>query len=169
MARAAVRHKNITGGDAKSRPIRKLVPEGKYSALIAKAKLGATNASLSKMTVEYQITGVIDEESGAVETEGKDVKAIIGQRIFQDYLLEEDVRYPDLAQVHRYELVRLLDATEAPYDDQGFDTDDVEGKGVLIRVVHREGNKTDDDGNKIIFANVKDVDSPDPINEDDLI
>ncbi len=169
MARVAVRHKDITKDDAKKRPVRKLVPEGRYSALVANAKTGASSTNLAKMTVEFQLTGVLDEESGAIETEGDDVKKLIGQRIFQDYLLEEDTRYPELAKMHRYELVRLLDATDAPYDNEGFDTDDIEGKGVLIRVVHREGNKTDDDGNKIVFANVKDVDNPEPISEEDLV
>jgi hypothetical protein len=169
MARVAVRHKNITAGDAKKRPVRKLVPEGRYAALIPNAKLGASNTQLSKLTVEFQITGVLDEETNAIETDTEEAKPVIGQRMFQDFLLEEDTRYPDLAAVHRYELVKLLDACDAPYDDDGFDTDDIVGKGVLIRVVHREGNTLDEDGNKRVFANVKDVDNPEPVNEDDLV
>ena len=169
MPRVAVNHKSITDPDARRRPVRKLVPEGRYAAIIANAKTGATNNNLSKITVEFQMTGILDEETNAIETETEDAKPIIGQRIFQDYLLEEDVRYPDLALVHRYELVRLLEATEAPYDDEGFDTDDLVGKGVLVRVVHREGSKKDDEGNPMVFANVKDVDSPEPVNESDLV
>lgn len=165
MARVAVRHPGMTDPSAKNKPVREVVPEGKYSALIHEVKDGATRSDLAKITVEFLVMGKVDEETGAVDKDDKST----GRRVFQDYVLERNEQYPDLSDRWRWELIMLLDAAGAPYDDDGFDDEDLKNKAVLITVRHREGDKTDDEGNPIVFTNITHVEDPEPVDESDLV
>lgn len=165
MAKVQVKHNNITGEDAKQAPKKEPIPIGRYHALTMKVGTGVTNHKpipFQKISVEYQLIARIEEE-GELNEEQK------GRRVYQDYILEADESRPELSEQWRYELVSLLDACGAEYDDDGFDTDDISQKQVIITVRHREGDKVNEDGEKMIFTNVKKVESAEQVNEDDLI
>lgn len=165
MARVEVRHKGLTDPGAKAKPVREVVPEGKYSAMLHEVKGGATRSHMAKITCEFIVLGRVDEDTGEVNKGDK----FTSRRVFQDFILERNEEYADLSDRWRYELVMLLDATGCPYDDDGFDDNDLKGKAVLITVKHREGDKKDDDGNPLIFPNVTLIEDPEPVSEDDLV
>lgn len=166
MARVTVKHQGITNPDAKKPPKREPIPEGTYAAIIMKAVPGGTrsNPPLAKVAVEFQIL------YAQLEDGSKD-EALKGRRAFQDFILEPDESMPDLSERRRYELVMLLDATSVEYTDDGFDSDHLHNKSVLITIKHREGNKVDPEtGNKPIFTNVTKIDAiSDGSDDDDLL
>ena len=164
MAKVKVTHPGMTSKEAKTAPKREPIPPGKYAALIMNVNQGSTNhqTPLSKVSVEYQILHAMSEEGQHDETHR-------GRRVYQDYILEHDPSMPDLSEQRRWELVMLLDACNADYDDDGFDPDHLKEKSVHITVRHREGNKVDDEGNKRIFSNVVKVDTAEEVSEDDIV
>jgi hypothetical protein len=171
MAKVKVTHPGLTSQEAKDAPKREAVPPGRYHAQIMNVREGSTNHAepLKKVTAEFQILFMIveaDEEAGIEENQDVTHK---GRRVYQDYITEPENSSPDLSEQRRWELVQLLDATNAPYDDDGFDTDDLQEKVVIITVRHREGTKTDDDGKKRVFTNVTKVDTAEAIGDDDLV
>lgn len=165
MAKVKVSHPNITSEEAKEAPKREPVPPGKYHVLIMNVNQGSTKHStpLSKISVEFQILFGLGEDGQKHDEEHA------GRRVYQDFILEHDPSMPDLSEQRRWELVMLLDACNVEYDDDGFDTDHLKEKAVIITVRHREGSKTDDDGNKRIFTNVVKVDSSEPVDEEDIV
>jgi hypothetical protein len=164
MARVAVTHKALTGDDATTAPKREPVPPGKYHAIIMNVAEGSTKhkAPMSKISVEFQIVYRIAEDNSHDDQHQ-------ARRVYQDFILEDDESMPDLSEQRRYELRMLLDACDIPFDDAGFDTDDLKEKPVIITVRHREGNSLDDDGNKRVFSNVVKVDSAEAIAAEDLV
>lgn len=165
MAKVKVTHKGLTSEEAKEAPKREPVPPGQYHTLICNVSEGATRHStpLSKISVEFQIIFMVGEDGQQDETHQ-------GRRVYQDFILEHDEGMPDLSEQRRWELVMLLDACNAEYDDEGFDPDDLKEKKVLITVRHREGKEDDPvTGQKRIFTNVVKVDSTEPVEEGDLI
>lgn len=164
MARVAVTHPKLTGEDAKQAPKREPIPPGKYNAIIMNVSAGSTKhqTPLSKVSVEFQIVHQVLDDG-----ETDDIHK--SRRVYQDYILEDDPSMPDLSEQRRYELRCLLDACDVDFDDDGFDTDDLKEKPVIITVRHREGNQLDDDGNKRIFTNVVKVDSAEEITSEQLV
>jgi hypothetical protein len=157
MPKVKVTHPNIAGEDATAPPVRTPIEPGTYEAAIVGVALGTTKGEhkLMKMSVSYQVLNKIAED-------GKAEKVESGRRVFQDYILEADLNYPDLSDQRRFELRQLLDATGVPFDDDGFDTDHFitePHKRVRITVKHREGTELDDAGRKRIFTNVTKVDA----------
>lgn len=165
MPDVRITHESITNDEAKKPPKREPVPEGYYHAAIVQGKPGSTNHKppLVKISVEFQLLFKTDENG-----EEKEEAGVQGRRVYQDYILEPEDGKPDLNDVRRYELRQLLDAAAVPYTDQGFNTDHLAGKTVLILVKHRTGNQQDEDGNFPIFTNVRRVDSVGPVSADDL-
>lgn len=165
MAKVKVTHPKLTSDDAKEAPKREPIPPGRYCAMIMKAAEGSTKHTtpLSKISVEFQILyGLGEDGQGHDETH-------LGRRVYQDYILEHDPTMEDLSEQRRWELVMLLDGAGVDYDDDGFDPDHLKEKTVIITVRHREGTKTDDDGNKRIFSNVTKVDSTEAVSADDIV
>lgn len=164
MAKVKVTHKNLTSPDATTAPKREPVPPGPYHATIVGAAEGATKHStpLHKISVVFQILFGVAED-------GTHDESCIGRRVYQDYIIEDDPSMPDLSEQRRYELRMLLDATGIPFDDEGFDLDDLKEKTVVITVRHREGSKLDDEGNKMVFTNVVKVDSTEQVDDSDLV
>lgn len=165
MAKVPVKHSDITSDDAKKAPKREPIPIGRYHAVTMKVNQGITGHKpepFAKISVEFQIVAMIGED-GELDESHK------GRRVYQDYILEPDEMRPDLSEQWRYELVQLLDACDAEFDEDGFDDDDIKQKRVIISIRHRQGDKTDEDGNTIVFTNVKKVESAEEVSEDDLI
>lgn len=164
MPEVKVTHQSITDDEAKKPPKRDPVPQGYYHATIVEAKQRSTNHKppLAKISVEFQILFQTDENG-----EDKD-GAHQGRRVYQDYILEPEDGKPDMNDIRRYELRQFLDATGIPYTDDGFNTDHLAGKTVLILVKHRTGKQADEDGNFPTFTNVRRVDSVGPVSADDL-
>lgn len=165
MAKVKITHPSITNEDATQAPKREPVPEGKYAALIMSANLGATQGTppLGKVVVEFQVLFGITEENAHDET-------YQGRRVYQDYILEHDPSMPDLSATRRYELRMLLDACDVKYDDEGFDTDELTTKNVIITVRHRKGRQLDPDTNKFpVFTNVVKVDTTEEVGADDIV
>lgn len=165
MARVRVTHQNITSEDASKKPKRVLVPAGQYAAMIMSANQGATkgNPPLAKVAVEFQIKYGLGEDG----TEHDETHQ--GRRVYQDFVLEDDPTMADMSAQRRWELRMLLDACDVKFDDEGFDTDELLEKHVIITVRHRKGREQDDDGNPIFFTNVTKVDSEEAIDGDTLI
>lgn len=165
MPKVQVTHKKLTDPNAKKAPRRDPVPVGRYHSIIMNVSQGTTkhDEPLLKITCEFQLVALIKEE-GELEEKG-----IQGRRVYQDFIIQHSDDMPDMSERWRYELVSLLDATDVEYDDEGFDTDDLMQKPVIITVRHREGDKVDDNGEPIIFTNVKKVESPEEVDEDELI
>lgn len=165
MPRVKVTHKNLTDEEAKKAPKRTPLPVGPYHAVIQGASPGTTNhkTPLNKVSVEFQVVAKIEEDDTIVE------KPYQGRRVYQDYITEHSDDMPDISEIWRYELVSLLDAAQVDYDDEGFDTDDLLQKPVIVHIKHRTGDKEDDNGDPIIFMNVKKVESPEKVDEDELI
>lgn len=164
MAKVSVKHKSITSDEAKEAPKREPVPVGDYHAIIMNVMEGATRHEnpLSKISVEFQVLFAVDEEGNQDDTHA-------GRRVYQDYILEEAEGMPDMNEQRRYELVMLLDGCGVEYDDDGFDTDHLKEKTVVITVRHRTGNSKDDEGNPRIYTNVVKVDSTEAVAEGDVI
>lgn len=161
-----VTHRSLTSDEAKKAPRRDPVPVGTYHATIMNVSTGTTNHNdnpLMKISVEFQILFSIDPETGEKKEDQRN------RRVYQDYILEHDDSRPDLSEQRRYELRQLLDACDADFNDEGFDTDDLQERTVVITVRHRESNKVDDEGNKRIFTNVSKVDTAEEIAEGDVI
>lgn len=165
MAKVKVTHPKLTSDDAKEAPKREPVPPGKYHAIIMNVQEGSTKHAtpLSKVSVEFQLLFGLGADGKQHDETHK------GRRVYQDYILEHDPSMTDLSDQRRWELVMLLDGAGVEYDDSGFDTDHLKEKTVIITVRHREGTKTDDDGNKMIFSNVTKVDSAEAVGEDDIV
>jgi len=165
MAKVKVTHPNLTSEEAKEAPKREPIPPGRYHALIMNVTEGSTNhkTPLAKISVEYQIL------FGCGEDGQQHDETYMGRRVYQDYILEHDPSMQDLSDQRRWELVMLLDATGVDYGDDGFDTDEMKEKTVVITVRHREGSKVDEDGNKRIFSNVTKVDSATAPGDDEIV
>jgi hypothetical protein len=165
MPEVKVTHAGLKGDDAKVAPKRTPVPEGLYHAIIMSASLRTTKGSppLQKVSVEFQILFGVDEGSEAHDETQQ------GRRVYQDYILEADERWPDISDQRRYELRQLLDATEIPFTDDGFNTDHLINKSVKVTVRHRKGSEADSDGNLPIFTNVVKVDTAETVSADDLV
>jgi hypothetical protein len=104
-----------------------------------------------------------------VEEDGSVNDDMSGRRVYQDFILEKDPNYPSLDSQRRYELRMLLDATNTPFTDSGFNSDHIVNKSVKITVRHRTGKTPDQNGNLPVFSNVVKVDTAEVINEDDLV
>lgn len=163
MARVPVSHEGLKDPDAAVAPKREPVPEGTYMALITKSVMGSTNKApvLAKMSVEFQILHAIVND----ETD----ETCSGRRVFQDYILEPDPRYEDLSKQRRAEIRQLLDATNAPFDENGFDDEDIINKTVKIVVKHRKSREPDAEGNHRIFTQIDKIDSAEEVAPGDLI
>lgn len=165
MAKVKVTHPNLKGDEAKKPPRRDPVPPGWYHAQIMNISEGATkgNNPLAKITAEFQILFGVDENGEGQDTTSK------GRRVYQDFILEADPSMQDISEQRRYELRMLLDACNVEFDEDGFDTDDLQEKVVVIKVTHRKGDKTDEDGNQMIFTNVRRIDSAEKIDDEDVV
>lgn len=165
MPEVKVTHKGLTSDEAKEAPKRTPVPAGNYHAIIMGAALKMTKGAppLQKVSVEFQLLYGI-EENGSGHDEGSQ-----GRRVWQDYIVEDDDRYPDISETRRHELRQLLDATEIAFTDSGFNSDHLLNKSVVITIRHRKGDRADEDGNFPIFTNVVKVDTAEAVAADDLV
>jgi hypothetical protein len=165
MAKVKVAHKGLGSDDAKDAPKREPVAPGQYAAQTMGAVFGPTRHSppLEKVSVEFQILYGIGADGDEHD------ETFQGRRVYQDYILEPDPSMPDLNDQRRFELRQLLDATAAPFDDDGFDTDDLINKTVHITIKHRKGKQPDDDGHYPVFTNVTKVDTAEKVEADDLV
>lgn len=164
MPEVKITHAGITSEDAKTAPKREPVPEGTYQAVIVSAPSGATNHKppLAKVSVEFQLLYAVNEDGSQDDSHQ-------GRRCYQDYILEPEPAKPDMNEIRRYELRMLLDAAEVEYTDEGFNTDHLVNKNVIITVKHRKGRQQDEDGNYPIYTNVVKVDSAVPVDADALV
>lgn len=171
MAKVKVGHTNVTGDEAKKPPKRDPVDAGWYNALIVAATLATTTKSpiLTKVAVQFQILSRLPDDGEDKLPDGVNSEKDAGRRVFQDYILEPDPTMPQMNEQRRYELRCLLDAAEAKFDDDGFDTDDLIDKPVKIKVTNRAGNKVGEDGEVPIFSNVRKVESLATVEADDLV
>jgi hypothetical protein len=163
MPEVKVTHNKLTDPDAANKPPRRPpIVEGDYIAVIMAAPLGVTKGTppLNKVSVEFQILHTADERKDTSES---------GRRVFQDYVLEPDAAKPDLSAQRRWELRMLLDSAKVPYTDDGFNTDHLVTKTVKITVIHKKGDKVDDDGKPLMFTNIKKVDTAEEISDEDLV
>ena len=165
MPEITVTHKNLTGDEAKTAPKRNPVPPGSYHAIIMSAALKLTKATpaLQKVSVEFQILFGVDEKG-----EGHDDTSQ-GRRVWQDYIVEDDERYPDISETRQHELRQLLDATEIAFTATGFNSDHLVNKNVVITVRHRKSDRQDDEGNYMVFTNVVKVDTAEKVSPEDLV
>lgn len=155
MPDVKVTHDSLKDPTAKDPPPRDPVAPGTYVALITSAVLGVTKGVplLQKVTVQFQLLHMEKEDGTSDDT-------YQGRVVYQDYILEKDPSaHKERNQQRRYELVQLLDATNTPYNDDGFNTDHLANKNVKILVKHRAGTKADAEGKIPIFANVAKVDT----------
>ena len=142
MPQVKVTHEKLTSEDSKTAPVRVPIPPGNYHALIMAAQLRATRGTppLQKVSVEFQlIYGIEEDGTGHDETSQ-------GRRVYQDYILEHDDRYADISAQRRYELRMLLDATDIAFTDEGFNTDHLHNKSVVITVRHRKAKEANPRG-----------------------
>lgn len=161
MARVEVKHGGMTNPEAKKIPPRTPIPSGVYNSLIVGVQNGLTKGtpSLQKITVEFQLL---------FRSEDKD-ESFKNRRVFQDYVLEPGSN-EEVNQLRRAQLVQLLDATKTPYDDAGFDDEDLKNKPCKITIRSKKGNEVDPITNQpIMFANVVLVDTAEEINQNDLV
>jgi hypothetical protein len=161
-----VTHRDLKSDDAKTAPKRTPVPPGIYHALIMSASLKMTKGSppLQKLSVEFQLLFGVGEEGSTEHDETHQ-----GRRVYQDYILEDDERWPDISAQRRYELRQLLDATEIAFTDTGFNSDHLINKNVVITVRHRKSDQQDEDGNYRVFTNVVKVDTAEAVDSADLV
>lgn len=160
-----VTHKALTSDDAKTAPKRTPVPPGVYHAVIMSAahKLTRGSPPLQKVSVEFQILfGVEEDGSGHDETS-------TSRRVWQDYICEDDERYPEISETRQHELRQLLDSAGCPFTDTEFNSDHLLNKNVMVTVRHKKGSEADADGNYPIYSNVVKVDSVEKVSEGDLV
>lgn len=152
------------------KPLRTLVEEAEYEALIANVSEGTTNQSPPrlKITIEYQILKRIADGNETFK----------GRRIYQDYVIEPAGDDNDAREAWR--LKQVLEATKCKYDvvedTTVFNTDHLVGKPVKIEVTKRNGKLKPEDLAKPVeqrpavpqFNNVNRVDSL-TVNEDNLV
>jgi hypothetical protein len=161
MARVEVKHGGMTNPDAKKIPPRTPIPSGVYNALIVGVQNGLTKQTpaLQKVTVEFQI----------LYSSEKKEETFKNRRVFQDYVLESGSN-EETNQLRRAQLVQLLDATKTPYDDNGFDDDDLKNKPCRITIRSKKGNEVDPISNQpIMFANVVMVDTAEEVDQSALV
>lgn len=163
MAEVKVTHKDLGSEESKVPPKREVLPEGEYMSVIMGANVGTTNFQppLYKVAVEFQILHSTKEPEN---------EAYKGRRVFQDYIVEHDPANEEMSAQRRYELRMLLDATNTPFTDDGFNTDHLVQKACRITIKHRRGKAPADPKEPTpIFMNVRKVDSPEDASEEDLI
>jgi hypothetical protein len=166
MPEVKVTHDSLKDPTAKEPPPRDPVAPGNYVALITSAVQGVTKGTpiLTKVTVQYQLMHM-ELEDGALDDTYQ------GRVVYQDYILEKDPKSnPEMNQRRRYELVQLLEATNTPYTDDGFNTDHLANKTVRVLIRHRPGKQIDPVTNMIpVFANVVKVDTTEAAAAGDLV
>lgn len=165
MPEVKVSHPTISGDDAKKRPRREPVPDGQYAAIIMGAPLGGTSTSppLQKLSIEFQVLYAINEDKSHDDT-------YKGRRVYQDYILEHDAANQEWSEKRRWQLRMLLDASEIPFTDSGFNSDHLVNKTVLITVYTKAGKERDADTGEIIqFTNIKRVDSLTQIADSEIL
>ena len=139
--------RDLNSPEAGAPPVREVLPKGDYIAKIVDIKSGLTKQQTPqpKMVVEYMILS---------DVEG--VRSFSGKRVFQDYMLNPEVR-GDGNDVHTYRLRGLLSACNIPIVNNSFNAQPMIGTDVRITVDHRFGNPGMD-GKIPVFTNVKQVD-----------
>lgn len=162
MPDVRVTHDSLSSDDAATPPKREVIPVGTYVALIQDVKPGSTQGTppLAKITVEFNI---LHDENGDDKLQGR--------RVFQDFILEKESNRESLNQARRYELRQLLDATETPYTDEGFNTDHMLNRTVVITVRHRKGKprNAEEEKDPPIFTNVTKIDTAEEVTDDDIL
>jgi hypothetical protein len=139
--------RDLNSPEAGNAPTREVLPKGKYVCKIVDIKAGLTKQTppQPKMVVEFM---VLTDESGS--------RAMSGKRVFQDYMLNPEVR-GDGNDFQTYRLRGLLSACQVPVVSNQFDAQPMIGQDVLVTVTHRFGNPGPD-GKIPTFTNVETVD-----------
>lgn len=139
--------RDLNSPEAGAPPTREILPKGDYIAKIVDIKSGLTKQQTPqpKMIVEFMVLSDVDG-----------VRSFSGKRVFQDYMLNPEVR-GDGNDVHTYRLRGLLSACGIPIQNNSFNAQPMIGMDVKITVDHRFGNPGAD-GKIPTFTNVKSVD-----------
>lgn len=151
---------DLTSPEAGQAPVREVPPVGDYHAKIVDIKPGMTKQTppKQKMVVEFILLMTMDGD-----------RASAGRRVFQDYILETEIRESG-NDIHTYRLRQLLSACKIPIVNNSFDAAPMVGAEVKIRVTHRFGTPMPPDYKVPVFANVQEVDMlPSAANAEDLL
>lgn len=141
--------RDLNSPEASNAPARDVLPAGTYVAKIVEVKGGLTkqNPPQPKMIVEFMIL---------TDNDTPPSRAMSGKRVFQDYVLNSEVRN-DGNDFQTYRLRGLLSACSVRVVNNSFDASPMKGMDVMITVTHRFGNPGAD-GKVSTFANVNEVD-----------
>lgn len=141
--------RDLNSPEANAVPTREVVPKGQYVSKIVDIKGGLTKQQppQPKMVCEFMVL---------TDNATPPSRAMAGKRVFQDYMLNSEVR-GDGNDFQTYRLRGLLSACQVPVVANQFDASPMVGMDVLITVSHRFGNPGAD-GKVPTFANVETVD-----------
>ena len=140
--------RDLNSPEANAVPTREILAKGKYVVKIVDIKAGLTKQQppQPKMVVEFM---VLTDEAGS--------RAMAGKRVFNDYMLNPEVR-GEGNDFQTYRLRGLLSACAVPIVNNSFDAAPMIGQDVMISITHRFGTVPGPDGKIPTFANVESID-----------